>query len=111
MRGAASQRNKSVIRGRLVTAAASQTVARSNCRIRRPLTILSAVRPRLANGRGAFDIWDCLFPSAAAVIKTGLCCVTSLCKIWGSLNRGFEREKNVKENLRCSLIKKKKKKS
>lgn len=45
MRGAASRRNKSVIRGRsLVTAAASQTVARSNCRIRRPLTILSAVR-------------------------------------------------------------------
>ncbi len=65
MRGAASQRNKSVIRGRLVTAAASQTVARSNCRIRRPLTILSAVRPQLVNSRGAFDISNCLFPSAA----------------------------------------------
>lgn len=65
MRGAASQRNKSVIRGRLVTAAASQTVARSNCRIRRPLTILSAVRPRLVNRRGAFDICNCLFPLAA----------------------------------------------
>lgn len=65
MRGAASQRNKSVIRGRLVTAAALQTVARSNCRIRRPLTILSAVRPQLVNSRGAFDISICLFPSSA----------------------------------------------
>lgn len=66
MRGAASQRHKSVIRGRLVTAAASQTVAHSNCRIRRPLTILSAVRPWLVNSRGAFDICDCLSPSVGA---------------------------------------------
>lgn len=64
MRGAASQRNKSVIRGRLVTAAAPQTVAHFNCRIRRPLTILSAVRPWLVNSRGAFDISICLLPSA-----------------------------------------------
>lgn len=65
MSGAASRRNKSVIRGRLVTAAASQTVARSNCRIRRPLTILSAVRSQLANRGGTFDICNCLLVSAA----------------------------------------------
>lgn len=65
MSGAASRRNKSVIRGRLVTAAASQTVARSNCCIRRPLTILSAVRLQLANRGGTFDICNCLLVSAA----------------------------------------------
>lgn len=65
MSGAASRHNKSVIRGRLVTAAASQTVACSNCRIRRPLTILSAVRPQLVNRGGTFDICNCLFVSGA----------------------------------------------
>lgn len=66
MSGAASRRNKSVIRGRLVTAAASQTVARSNCRIRRLLTISSAVMLQLVNRGGTFDICNCLLVSAAA---------------------------------------------